>query len=98
MPHAKKNQKPDRLEKRERLDQWIEILEGRKFQVGFGYFVVKNNADHTIDHPTARAEEMDFFGTHEIWAGHLKQYADRFGTCQLQTALSQKLETQIRAR
>lgn len=35
--------KPDRLQDGESLEQWIRILKGERFQLGFGYFVIKNN-------------------------------------------------------
>lgn len=89
--------KPDRVQKSESFEQWIDVLSGRKFKLGFGYHVIKNNPDPEVDHDTARQEEREFFqGT--PWTTELSQYAARFGTLQLQTALSHKLTAQIRAR
>ena len=58
--------------------------------------MVKNNPDPTVDHVTARAEEVDFFSNEEPWAKLTDQ--SRFGTLKLQTALSQLLTNQIRKR
>ena len=89
--------KPDRVQQSESFEQWVDVLSGRKFKLGFGYHVIKNNPDPEIDHATARQEEREFFqGT--LWTTNLSQYAARFGTLQLQTALSHKLTAQIRAR
>ncbi|KAL9100044.1 MAG: hypothetical protein Q9163_004537 [Psora crenata] len=53
--------KPDRRQEGECLDQWIEILQGERFRLGHGYYVVKNNPDATVDHAVARREEAHFF-------------------------------------
>ena len=90
--------KPDRIQEAECLDQLLQILNGDRFKLGHGYHVVKNNSDVNVDHATARAQERDFFQSTDPWATDLKQYQQRFGTLRLQTALSFKLTTQIRAR
>ena len=90
--------KPDRFQKGESFEQWEQILDGSRFRLGFGYFVVKNNPDTRVDHMTARAEEESFFDLEEPWSSTLKAHADRFGTHLLQSALSQKLTAQIRTR
>ena len=87
--------KPDRRQQGESQMQWLEMLQGRRFQLGSGYFVVKNNPDATVDHATARVEERDYFLREEPWATSWNRYSDRFGTLQLQTFLSQKLTAQI---
>lgn len=89
--------KPDRREESESLEQWIEMLNGERFRLGFGYHVIKNNPDPGVDHATARKEEETFFAQ-EPWTTSLGSYADRFGTLLLQTALSQRLTAQIRSR
>ena len=90
--------KPDRYQHGESLDQWVQVLTGRKFRLGFGYFVVKNNPDPRVDNVTARSEEDVFFANEEPWSQTLGAYADRFGTFKLQTSLSHKLTAQIKAR
>lgn len=86
--------KPDRVQSGESLDQWIEILGGTKFELGHGYFVVRNNPDATVSHSRAREEETEFFSS-QPWATLLSPYSDRFGTRKLQTALSALLLEQI---
>ena len=90
--------KPDRYQHGESLDQWVQVLTGKKFRLGFGYFVIKNNPDPRIDNITARAEETIFFANEEPWATTLDAYKDRFGTVSLQTNLSHRLTAQIKAR
>ena len=90
--------KPDRVQEGESLSQWIEILEGRSFRLGFDYHIVKNNPDPYVDHTTARAEETSFFSETKPWNTDLYRYSNRFGTLRLQTFLSQKLTAQIKAR
>ena len=90
--------KPDRIQKGESLDQWLDILKGETFRLGFGYHVVKNNPDPRVDHATARIEEQSFFDEEEPWIHTLKTYSHRFGTLQLVSALSERLTVQIRKR
>ena len=90
--------KPDRRDPGEALDQWIKILRGEEYHLGFGYHVIKNNPDPRVDHATARREEAGFFDENEPWTTTLSAYSGRFGTLQLQTALSQRLTEQIRSR
>ncbi|CEO60687.1 hypothetical protein PMG11_05274 [Penicillium brasilianum] len=87
--------KPDRISRMESFDQWKEILAGRKFKLGHGYFVVRNNQDPSVDHAKARLEEEAFFSD-PFWVGLHSQYQDRFGVRRLQTALSAILMDQIR--
>lgn len=87
--------KPDRVQPGESLDQWVAILSGRKFKLGYGYHVVKNNPDPLVDHATARREEKQFFETVEPYATQLADYESRFGIVRLQEALSHKLTAQI---
>ena len=90
--------KPDRFEAENSPEQWIKILKGEDFPVGFGYFVIKNNSNPKVDHATARAEERSFFEEEEPWVSTLSAFHARFGTLQLQTALSQLLTRQIQKR
>ena len=90
--------KPDRLMDDESLAQWIQILRGESFQLGHGYYVIKNNKDPHVDHATARREEADFFDQDEPWTGILRPYHKQFGTLQLQAALSDLLTMQIQKR
>ncbi|KAL8688245.1 MAG: hypothetical protein Q9218_005797 [Villophora microphyllina] len=89
--------KPDRVQYGEDFEQWIHVLEGKKFKLGHGYFVVKNNPDPRVSHAVARREEDEFFSQCEPWAtGHLNVHQHRFGTMKLQGVLSKRLTAQIR--
>ena len=90
--------KPDRVQQGESFDQWVQMLSDQRFRLGYGYHVIKNNPDPTVDNATARAEEKNFFSTEQPWATSLNRFSDRFGTLQLQTFLSHKLTAQIKAR
>ncbi|OJJ45477.1 hypothetical protein ASPZODRAFT_99591 [Penicilliopsis zonata CBS 506.65] len=86
--------KPDRTQSGESFMQWMEILSGDKFALGHGYYVVRNNPNPAIDHHQAREEETEFFSSHP-WSTDLVNHQGRFGTRQLQTALSCLLLEQI---
>ena len=90
--------KPDRVQSGESLAQWIDILNGKKFKLGHGYFVVKNNPDPRVSHLVARQEEDRFFKDNEPWTEILSSHQDRFGTLNLQQALSKRLTAEIRTR
>ena len=90
--------KPDNLAKGDSLDQWIQILGGKLFRLGYGYHVIKNNSNPQIDHAVARKEEVAFFNGCEPWMTTLSAYHDRFGTLPLQGTLSHRLTAQIRTR
>lgn len=79
------------------MNQWIDILCGRKFRLGHGYYVIKNNPDAKVSNTTARQEEEEFF-KEEPWIGTLGSYYDRFGTLKLSAKLSKLLNSQIRKR
>ncbi|KAJ5383732.1 Dynamin [Penicillium concentricum] len=74
--------------------QWREILDGTKFKLGHGYYVIQNNPDTLVNHVQARNEEEIFFSS-PLWTRDLASFKDRFGTRQLQTALSDLLMRQI---
>ena len=90
--------KPDRMQEGDSIEEWSNIFNGKKYGLGFGYHVVKNNPDPSVDHDTARCEEIDFFSDSEPWATDLASHADRFGTMKLQAVLSQRLTIKIRDR
>lgn len=90
--------KPDRFQKGESFKQWDQILNGERFDLGFGYYVVKNNPDTTVSHATARMEEEAFFSEEDPWSTTLSKYEECFGTAKLVATLSQKLTSQIRTR
>ncbi|KGO41110.1 Dynamin [Penicillium expansum] len=85
--------KPDLRSPDEAFDQWLEILDGSKFHLGHGYYVIRNNNDPLVSHAQARKEEDEYFGS-SLWRD-LSAFEDRFGTRQLQTALSDLLMRQI---
>lgn len=86
--------KPDRRDSSEVFDQWLEILEGTKFKLGHGYYVIRNNPDPIVSHAQARSEEEIFFETN-MWKVDLAAFKDRLGTRNLQSALSDLLMRQI---
>jgi hypothetical protein len=86
--------KPDRLPPDGRFDLWGEILDGSKFKLGHGYYVIRNNTHPDVSHAQARKEEEIFFSS-SMWTKDLAAFEDRFGTRQLQTALSDLLMRQI---
>ncbi|KAJ5189399.1 Dynamin [Penicillium cf. griseofulvum] len=86
--------KPDRLPPDGRFDLWGEILDGSKFKLGHGYYVIRNNTDPLVSHAQARKEEETFFNS-SLWTRDLAAFEDRFGTRQLQMALSDLLMRQI---
>ncbi|KAL8904890.1 MAG: hypothetical protein Q9171_006880 [Xanthocarpia ochracea] len=86
--------KPDRVQSGEGMAQWIDILDGKKFKIGHGYFVVKNNPNPDVSNVVARQEEDGFF-SQEPWVGTLSAHGDRFGTLKLSAKLSKLLNLQI---
>ncbi|KAJ5835759.1 Dynamin [Penicillium robsamsonii] len=86
--------KPDRRPSDEAFGQWHEILDGTKFKLGHGYYVIRNNPDTLVSHVQARKEEEMFFGS-SLWTRDLAAFKDRFGTRKLQSALSDLLMRQI---
>ncbi|KAL4970876.1 putative dynamin GTPase [Aspergillus stella-maris] len=79
--------KPDRFDPRESHARWEEILQGDKFKLGHGYYVVQNDPDPSVEHSAARQQEERFFNS-GAWSNELAAYQDRFGTRRLQTFLS----------
>ena len=87
--------KPDTLV-RNNVSQWRDILNNRGYhQMGFGYFVVKNEIDTDVDHQIARENEVAFFDANPIFRKELSSFKDRFGTTKLQEFLSSTLTSQI---
>ncbi|KAJ5669638.1 hypothetical protein N7462_010708 [Penicillium macrosclerotiorum] len=86
--------KPDRVSANEPFAQWEDILQGKTFKLGHGYYVVRNNPDPNVDHRKAREEEEAFFSD-PFWSGMMVTFQHRFGVRRLQTALSAVLMEQI---
>lgn len=86
--------KPDRRPSHESFDQWQEILEGAKFKLGHGYYVIRNNPNPDVSHEQARREE-DIFFAQNLWKTTLVAFESRFGVKNLLTALSDLLKRQI---
>lgn len=89
--------KPDRVQSGESLEQWIQMLNGQRFKLGFGYYVTRNNPDPSVSNGAARAEERHFFSLRP-WTTNMCQYQNRFGTLRLQDFLSRELAMQIGKR
>lgn len=79
------------------MSQWIEILESKKFKIGHGYYVVRNDPDPELSNAVARQKEDQFFDQ-GLWVGTLGAHRDRFGTLKLSSKLSKLLNSQIRTR
>ncbi|KAJ5292914.1 uncharacterized protein N7443_008867 [Penicillium atrosanguineum] len=86
--------KPDRLASYECFAQYKDILEGKVYGLGHGYFVVRNNPDPDVLHGVARSEEDAFFAD-PFWSDKMADFHHRFGTRRLQIALSATLMEQI---
>ena len=86
--------KPDRRPPGESFEPWQEILNGEKFGLGHGYYVIRNNPDPAVSHDQARREE-DIFFSQSLWKEDLAPLEHRFGIKNLQTALSDLLKRQI---
>jgi hypothetical protein len=95
--------KPDALPKSQEYKELRAILEGRKFALKHGYYICKQPSQIQLMDPhhtyeRARREEMEFFNT-TSWTRQFAEITDsldrpmreRYGTAQLQNALSQKL-------
>ena len=92
--------KPDRLPIGSREEKIRAILEGSRYGMGHGYFVVKNPSQDAIDrglsHHLTCTQEEQFFATNDPWCmDDFLPYKARFGTINLQRDLSQKLTYQI---
>lgn len=85
--------KPDRVED---VSQWADLLNGDKFHLGHGYYVVRNNPNPIVEHRQARAEEAEFFSTDPWTSAALSPFKSRLGTYNLQNALSTLLFDQIK--
>ncbi|KAF9697503.1 hypothetical protein EKO04_004252 [Ascochyta lentis] len=91
--------KPDRLPQGSSSSDLANILEGRRFQLGHKYFVVKNlNSDEIqqgLTHHDARRLEREFFSTVAPWSTDLQSYQPRFGTINMQQYLSLQLGNRV---
>ena len=72
--------------------QYRDILSGKKYHLGGGYHVVKNEADPAIENTTARENEKRFFETDERFARDLAEFSDKFGTGKLNDRLEKMLK------
>ncbi|KAL8994852.1 MAG: hypothetical protein Q9169_005299 [Polycauliona sp. 2 TL-2023] len=85
---------PDRVQDDD-MSQWIEVLQAKKFKIGHGYYVVRNDPDPELSNALAREREDQFF-LQEHWTRTLGKHRDRFGTLKLTSKLSKLLNTQIK--
>lgn len=91
--------KPDLVDDNsEKIGGINKIMSGSGFQMGHGWFVTKQlsqkQLSQGVTHEQARKAETDFFADGP-WAQDLAQYQSRFGTSNLQDALSRILTTHI---
>ncbi|KAF1925075.1 P-loop containing nucleoside triphosphate hydrolase protein [Didymella exigua CBS 183.55] len=91
--------KPDRLPPGESPRGLANILDGHRFAMGHGYFIVKNlNSDEInqgLTHQDARRLEQQFFTTVAPWSTDLRSYQSRFGTVNMQQYLSSELGKRV---
>jgi hypothetical protein len=91
--------KPDRLPAGDPTDAWRDILEGKTYQLGHGYYVTKQPSQmESLEFQTPEAIrqlEIDFFNRNEPWAKEFVVFKDKFGTAALQRDLSGKLAAHI---
>jgi GTPase SAR1 family protein len=96
--------KADQLQEGQSYEEFFKLLQGREHVVGHGYYVTKQPVQSANDkavlnyHKNARDQEEHFFRTNYPWCKDWDQFRDRFGTINLQLALSQKFAQQIAAR
>ncbi|KAF2472329.1 P-loop containing nucleoside triphosphate hydrolase protein [Lindgomyces ingoldianus] len=87
--------KPDRIDNDSRHKDVKKALDGEADVLGHGYYVVKQPSQEALEkkitHSEARREEEMFFDQTDPWATNLHTHRERFGTLNLQTALSKKL-------
>lgn len=91
--------KPDRLPAGTNFGDLRDILEGRRFELGHGYYVTKQlsqvELENQVSHAEARISEARFFKTTAPWHQTFESFGARFGTPNLQTELSRLLAKQI---
>ncbi|KAF2998648.1 hypothetical protein E8E13_007813 [Curvularia kusanoi] len=91
--------KPDRLPPLSSSAELAGILDGHKFAMGHGYFVVKNLSSDQIQqgftHLDARRMEEEFFSSVAPWSTDLQHCQTRFGTLRLQQYLSSQLGNRV---
>ncbi|MCJ1387566.1 hypothetical protein MMC18_000409 [Xylographa bjoerkii] len=90
--------KPDKIAvgSDESYDEWVSLLRGESFHLGFGYHIVKNRISSEIPYEDARKQEATFFESTEPYTTALSSFKERFGTKKLQKVLSQKLIEHIK--
>jgi hypothetical protein len=90
--------KPDRLPADHDGHTWRDVLEGKAFPQGHGYFAVKQLAQQNLKngtpHTEARVMERSYFDS-PAWTARFAGFEDQCGTLKLQGALSHKLAALI---
>ena len=87
--------KPDRLPNgaKKEKDQWLEVIEGRRFPLRHGYFCTRQPDDaersNGITSEEARTAEKNFFSGTSPWSQ--SPYGSRFGTPSLVNNISSHL-------
>jgi GTPase SAR1 family protein len=80
------------------LERITQLLSGKNWKLGDGWYVTKNSSQGDIDgkitHAEARHKERMFF-SEEPWDTELSEFSERFGICKLRDALSTKLADHI---
>ncbi|KAF1981574.1 P-loop containing nucleoside triphosphate hydrolase protein [Aulographum hederae CBS 113979] len=93
--------KPDRLPAHSPPEHLAAVLDGKRFPLKHGYFVVRlpsqAELNEGITYVMARKNEEDFFKSEKPWASNFKPYSELFGIPNLLTSLSKKLGAHIAA-
>lgn len=91
--------KPDLIQPTEIQRIWVPLLRGEKhgMKIGHHYYVTKHPGDNRqIAHQVARAEEVQYFDTNDIWQrGPLREFRDRCGMKKLTDDLARKVASYI---
>ena len=90
--------KPDRYTAPDRVAHWNEVLSGKSYKFGYGYYVARQPSSQEIamgiTHAQAREAESAFFES-EQWKSRFHGFNERLGTRKLQIALSEMLSRLI---
>lgn len=92
--------KPDLVNEEDATSHWNDILAGKKYMLGHGYYVVRNNVDPNVGFAIARDQETEFFSNpNSVFSRPpLVAHNKRFGSRNLVKQLSKMLADEIRQR
>eukprot|EP00398_MALV-I-01_sp_L67-1_P000706 gene706-764_t len=86
--------KPDQIQEGEE-DDWLRIMENRKFKIAFGYYIVKNRTPKQLQEGLSSKED-DFFELDELIGKRIRnRLPDRCGIIFLRDRLSELLQEKV---